>query len=110
MKIDSKRVQELTRRKLESIKRLKDGLESLSKDSSKDARLAQGLCLHCFYLKGATLAGQAFTEYQCQVCDNQNMHPNTATPDVCDNCSKKHNICCDCGADLNLDPKAKKNI
>lgn len=35
------------------------------------------------------IAGQAFTQFVCLRCDQECMHPNTATPIICDDCVKE---------------------
>lgn len=34
------------------------------------------------------ICGQAFSEYNCALCGNKEMHHNTATPLVCGDCKK----------------------
>lgn len=40
-----------------------------------------------FQNKGC-IAGQAITEYQCRNCDQEFLHPNTAVPVFCRDCTK----------------------
>jgi len=71
-------------------------------DPDKRKRLESGNCIACFY-GGSSLAGQAFTDWNCRAClKDQASWPNTNPPIVCDACSKKHKICKGCGADLHL--------
>ena len=85
-------------------------IEEYTKDKQKQAREGLCKCRYCYYLRGARLAGQAFTEWNCGVCDKESMHCNTSTPVVCMDCAKKHSLCSSCGGDLYDREKRKPSI
>ena len=72
----------------------------LVNDSDKARRLAARQCQWCWFRKGTSLAGQAFTEYKCRCCGETKMYPNTSTPMICDACSDATELCCRCCGDL----------
>lgn len=63
------------------------------------SRLPENKCRYCFYMGGG-LAGQAFTNWKCVVCDKEDLWPNTAVPKVCSKCAKKNELCVTCGGDV----------
>ena len=69
-------------------------------DKDKSARLKALTCSYCFYFNSGSLAGQAFTEWTCEVCEKDQMHSNTGVPIACDACAKRHSLCKECGSDL----------
>jgi hypothetical protein len=69
-------------------------------DARMESRQRDQECKYCFYFRRGGMAGQAFTEWNCAVCGGEQMHPNTACPKVCKDCSKKLELCTQCGADL----------
>jgi len=79
----------------ESIHKLSNNLKL---DPEKNHRLKQLLCKKCFYQE--TLAGQAFTEYTCLLCETKDLYPNTAVPLLCQKCATDKKICRDCCASL----------
>lgn len=58
------------------------------------------LCDKCLERVRNTLAGQAFTEYRCNVCGKKFVHHNTNTPNFCKNCAEKEGICQRCGSKI----------
>ena len=44
-----------------------------------------------------SIAGQAFTRYECAICAEIGTHHNTAVPKVCRKCANKLNVCETCG-------------
>lgn len=73
--------------------------QKVVEDSSKDERIAKQQCRYCFY--NSRLAGQAFRNYSCQICEIENIWHNTATPKLCMTCAKEHGLCVQCGASMN---------
>lgn len=67
-------------------------------DPDKKHRLASCKCLVCYYSE--TLAGQGFTQYTCRVCNKEELHHNTNTPELCLKCAQEKNLCRDCCAYL----------
>lgn len=110
IKIDEARVSEMSFRNKESAQFAVARSMAYLTDSEKAKRLSQNRCSYCFYMNGSKLAGQAFTEYNCGVCDKDLMHPNTAVPVACEDCAKKHCLCVDCGADLHLRSGRKSTL
>lgn len=43
------------------------------------------------------VAGASVTTYICKLCVKKKGHPNTATPDICENCAKHTGRCQQCG-------------
>lgn len=80
-------------------RKLKNSSHQMDKD--RDSRIKNNLCAYCFYFDSSRMAGQAFTEWCCDVCSKIHTHANTATPVVCDSCSKDHSLCVQCGRDIN---------
>jgi DNA-directed RNA polymerase subunit RPC12/RpoP len=37
------------------------------------------------------------TDYVCKKCGKEKTHHDTAVPEVCEECSREHNICRRCG-------------
>ena len=72
------------------------------KDADKKERVKQNLCGYCYYINNVRLAGQAFTSYNCAVCDKEFTHPNTDTYKLCDKCASKYELCKYCGSDIFL--------
>jgi hypothetical protein len=61
-------------------------------------RINKHLCKHCFYINNDRLAGQAFTQSNCQLCNKEMLFPTTNTDYYCDECAIELNICKHCGA------------
>jgi DNA-directed RNA polymerase subunit RPC12/RpoP len=65
-------------------------------------------CKRCFYLRAGGFAGQAFTEQDCGICETTMIFSSTATDVVCPDCAKAHDICVECGG--NIEIKVKKKV
>lgn len=88
----------MARRGVESfLKRHKE----LTTDAKKAQRVARRQCKDCFYLRGG-VAGQAFTDYNCAACGKESSWPNTHVPQLCDECSDKHDLCQYCIGDREM--------
>ena len=79
---------------------LRSGSHAVLDDAKRD-RLSRNECIACYYfVTSFSWAGQAFTEYKCQLCDKESMYHNTNTPKYCEECSKDNNMCVRCGSEL----------
>ena len=65
------------------------------------------ICKKCLFEEKGMFAGQAFTDFVCELCGKTDTWGNTNTPRFCYSCSKKLNICQRCGAPLK-DEKEEK--
>lgn len=92
---------EWTQRAKLRISGIKERLDNYVKDKHKDRRHDLLECGACYYF-GGRIAGQGFTNYTCQVCEEERTHHNTAVPRICRGCAQKLNICSRCGADIDL--------
>lgn len=110
IKIDEARVKELTYRNKEQAKFACERVNAFQSDAEKDKRLNQRQCAYCFYFNSSYLVGQAFTEWECGVCNKVELHPNTGTPKVCNECSIEHSLCVRCGADIHTRTDRPKSI
>jgi hypothetical protein len=79
----------------------------LAGDGQKERRLAERECAWCFYLR-SKLAGQAFTRWQCMLCEDEHQHSNTAVPRLCSTCSDTFGLCVSCGGDLDMRFRTKR--
>jgi hypothetical protein len=78
-------------------------LATIATDAYAEARRAMQRCQACEYLNRYTLAGQAFTDWSCQLCKTpQPMHPNTSVPRLCSACAGAYGLCVTCGGDIEM--------
>lgn len=98
IKLTPERIKELNRRNQEEAKRVFKNVDNMKSDTYKDKRLQSQTCCNCYYLKSGGLVGQAFTDYECSLCEEIFSHPNTGVPQVCERCSNDHGLCRKCGA------------
>ena len=54
------------------------------------------ICKECYWKQKGMLSGQGFTKYTCALCGNEYEWCNTDVPKICEECSKKMNICQRC--------------
>ena len=57
---------------------------------------------------GMIIAGQAFTDYRCNICGRKDMWSNTEVPEICDKCAEDTNRCGYCGELLYTDKQLKE--
>ncbi len=69
-------------------------------DANKEKRLKEFECKSCYYFRRGGMAGQAFWNWSCAVCGEDQMHHNTNTPRVCFSCCDTHQLCQRCGGDI----------
>jgi len=74
-------------------------------DPQKKERLGKSLCRTCFYLHNRRIGGAAMTSQPCGVCAVSVTYCSTATDDLCLDCALKHELCKQCGADVQLRPR-----
>lgn len=70
-------------------------------------RIKRQLCKRCSL--GGGLAGQAFTSWECGICEKPQQHHNTACPKLCKECAKANELCINCGASVHFG-KIKRKI
>lgn len=86
----------------------KDWLDKCKKyfdDPDKIKRLAEQECVVCYYT--SRIAGQAFTNANCKLCDVVMQFHTTATDRLCIACAKEHSLCKHCGADIHYRKRNK---
>lgn len=54
-------------------------------------------CKNCSDKSKYRISGQAFTAYECKICEKEYMHHNTRAPSICPECSKDNAVCARCG-------------
>jgi ribosomal protein L37AE/L43A len=72
-------------------------------DEGKAVRYKQYLCPMCAYIDIRGLAGQAFTNWKCDICSQEFTYHTTAVPHVCEKCAETWHVCTKCGADIDLE-------
>jgi hypothetical protein len=98
----------ITHRNKVSVAASLERARRLASDEDREKRLNVLLCPYCYYAP-ATLHGAAMTYTNCRCCDGQIISGSTHTDEFCPACAKKHNMCKECGADLDLkEPLPKK--
>ena len=77
-------------------------------DPDKKVRRLEQYCVCCYY-RESTMAGQAFTESQCGVCQKDMRWSTTHQEKLCPECSNRLGLCRECGATMELkEPRALK--
>lgn len=74
----------------------------MDKDRVEKHRLILGECAQCYRVNRNAISGRAMTKYTCRICTLCFMHPNTAIPSICLDCSNKKAICTRCMQSLDL--------
>lgn len=83
-------------------------LAVLATDTRAAERRARQCCAACEYLSRYRIAGQAFTDWKCQVCAvPQPAHSNTAVPRLCLGCARAYGLCASCGGDVELQHRGR---
>lgn len=75
-------------------------------DWKKKERRAASKCRACFY-SSSRIGGAAMTSQPCGICEKDQMYSSTCTDVVCIDCARLHQICKECGADVELRPRRK---
>jgi hypothetical protein len=66
-------------------------------DFYKKERKQQQECIGCYYSgRFGRMAGSAFRDYTCKICEKVHSWPNTSTPDLCSSCASEHKLCRRC--------------
>lgn len=80
-------------------------------DPDKQERLKKAHeCKSCFYFKSSRIGGAALTEWNCSVCNLEEMSGSTHCPKICRECSEKYELCCECGGDIHTRVRRKLEL
>lgn len=101
--IDSVSVQWATTVAQHQIDNVLNRAEQFKEDPEKEKRIGTYECVPCHY--SAKIAGQAFTDRPCGICDTQIQSSNTDVNVICISCAQKYSLCAHCGADIALRPR-----
>jgi len=77
-----------------------------TEDPDKKKRLELSICKPCFYER--TVAGQAFTNRPCGLCETVLQSSNTNVDVLCIGCAKVNNLCKKCGGDIDGKDRRKR--
>ena len=100
--IDSVAVQWATTMAQHQIDNVLIRSEQFKNDPERKKRGVTYECIPCHY--SARIAGQAFTDRPCGICDTVIQSGNTDVNVLCIPCAKKYSLCAHCGADIALRP------
>ncbi|MFY2597064.1 hypothetical protein ACOTHJ_13500 [Achromobacter xylosoxidans] len=78
--------------------------QALTTDPEADKRKEECLCQVCYYhsQRYGRVGGAACTSRPCMCCDKVMNFASTLTDVLCKDCAKETDLCCRCGADMNL--------
>lgn len=89
-----------------NVRKVQELADKLASDPDRPARMQKGCCTWCYYRPGPMVCN-AVTKKPCDICDTPMQFGNSNVDAVCENCSKEHGICRQCGGDLNLKIRRK---
>lgn len=85
-----------------------DQVDAFQEDTQETAREAALQCRACYYLFADRIGGAAMTTWYCGLCGTEGLHGSTATPRLCDNCARTHELCRECGGDIKMRTRRKR--
>lgn len=83
---------------------VESALRFLADKDAKDRR-KESKCKRCYYIWHSRIGGAAMTTQYCGICDTPVLYGSTATDKLCLPCALKHELCKQCGADVQLRPR-----
>lgn len=94
--VNLERVEHATYEANAHARTVKKRLESFEKDSDAAARMREHECRTCWYLYGATIAMQAFTQRDCDICGEEQTYSSSDTRPICLACAVRNKLCRAC--------------
>ena len=79
-------------------------------DEQRKERREKGVCPVCFYREGGRVGGARCTSAQCGFCDETLHSGSTAIDVLCQSCAVASGICRQCGADMELKNRRKREL
>lgn len=76
-------------------------------DGERAERLRKQKCVACYYWNKNRIGGAAITTRPCGICEVEMTFGNTCTDVLCEKCARKHRVCLQCGADMELKDRRK---
>lgn len=108
-RVDKATIETANRSHLDSFTYYRRMVESFDEDYDRAVRLAECLCVACFYNK-SRIGGARCTSNQCAFCDTVLHSGNTNVDVMCQECAKKTGLCRHCGCDLDLKNRRKREL
>jgi hypothetical protein len=105
--IDLNRVRNATHFARQHLREWMDAAERAFADLDRKERETVQECRRCFYVGRQRMAGQAFTERECENCKRSVMYPTTDTNSLCVECGQRLGLCVRCCADIDLVDRRK---
>jgi hypothetical protein len=78
-------------------------------DDDKKKREEAATCAFCYYMNSERIGGAACTSRPCGICEKEMSFGSTATDVICRGCGRYHQLCVQCGGDLQMRPRRKFN-
>lgn len=107
-KVSNRTIQHQTYRAKENAQYILDKAERFSQDPDKSKRVSNCLCKTCYYINNTRMAGARITNKPCGICEVDMCFSSTATDKTCLPCATKHNLCKQCGGDINMKQRRKQ--
>lgn len=106
-KVDLTSIQRETLYKKRLVDSWTKKITALNTDSQQSERLAESICICCWYVYSDRIGGAAITTQPCGICNSIQQYSSTATDVLCKTCAITHKLCKRCGADVNLENRIK---
>lgn len=81
--------------------------DNIINDPDRKNRLKKCECVICYYHSYSKVGGASITKTCCKSCNREMVFGSTCTDALCLECAKKHKLCRDCGANLDLSTRRR---
>lgn len=101
-KVTNRTIHSQTNRAKDHAKYILEKAERFSLDPDKKERMSRCLCKTCFYINNTRMGGARITSKPCGICETDMQFSSTATDKLCSTCATEHDLCKQCGGDIDM--------